>query len=67
MHVDLPMSDPAIEHATGALLHAGFVYGAWLPGWAGADVLRLQRVRDPLGAHPAARVPGGRVRLIMRR
>ena len=52
VHVDLPMSDPAIEQATDALLDAGFVFGAWLPAWAGHDVLRLQRVRDGLPDAP---------------
>jgi hypothetical protein len=47
VHVDLPMIDPAIEVATEALLSAGFVFGAWLPGWARHDVLRLQRISEP--------------------
>jgi predicted N-acetyltransferase YhbS len=47
IHVDLPMTDPGIEHATEMLLAAGFVFGAWLPDWVHHDVLRLQRVSSP--------------------
>jgi hypothetical protein len=46
-HVDLPMDDPAIGPATGALRAEGFVYAAWMPLFAGTDVLRLQRIRTP--------------------
>ncbi len=47
IHVDLPMDDPGIDHATGQLLELGFAFAAWLPGWDGRDVLRLQRIADP--------------------
>ena len=46
-HVDLPMDDPAIGPATEALRAEGFVYGAWMPLFAGPDVLRLQRIPNP--------------------
>jgi hypothetical protein len=45
-HVDLPMDDPAIGCAVVALRGEGFVYGAWLPRYAGVDVLRLQRIQS---------------------
>jgi hypothetical protein len=38
------MSDPAIDHAVELLTQRSFAFAAWLPGWAGHDVLRLQRV-----------------------
>jgi hypothetical protein len=44
VHVDLPMHDAALEHAVDQLRASSFVFAAWLPGWAGHDVLRLQRV-----------------------
>jgi hypothetical protein len=53
VHVDLPLTGPGVESATGALRDTGFGYAAWLPGWAGHDVLRLQRLRDPTGAELA--------------
>jgi hypothetical protein len=33
--------------AVEVLRGAGFAYGAWLPGWKGHDVLRIQLVRGP--------------------
>lgn len=44
VHVDLPMSDPAVDHAVELLRRSAFTFAAWLPGWAGHDVLRMQRV-----------------------
>lgn len=45
-HVDLPLNDPGTPAAVHALRTKGFVFGAWLPGWKGHDVLRMQRVVD---------------------
>lgn len=45
-HVDLPMDHPAIGPAVDALQGQGFLYGAWLPRFAGVDVLRLQRIQS---------------------
>ena len=47
VHVDLPMNDPAIDHTVEQLRLASFTFAAWLPGWAGHDVLRLQHVAAP--------------------
>ncbi len=47
VHVDLPMKDPAINHAVEDLRRSSFAFAAWLPGWAGHDVLRLQYVASP--------------------
>jgi hypothetical protein len=47
VHVDLSMADPGICAAAEALRALGFVYGAWLPGWRGHDVLRMQLIRTP--------------------
>jgi len=47
VHVDLPMNDPGIDHAVAHLRRSSFAFAAWLPGWAGHDVLRLQHVADP--------------------
>jgi len=47
LQVDLPMSDPGIDHAVEALRSLGFAFCAWLPAWAGHDVLRLQSLRAP--------------------
>lgn len=47
LQVDLPMSDPGIDHAVEALRSLGFAFCAWLPAWAGHDVLRLQGLRAP--------------------
>jgi hypothetical protein len=44
VHVDLPMNDPGIDHAVEQLRSSSFAFAAWLPGWAGHDVLRLQHV-----------------------
>lgn len=46
-HADLPMNDPGIDYAVERLRPLGFGFAAWMPGWAGCDVLRLQRVEDP--------------------
>ena len=53
IHADLPMGDPGIDHATGQLLELGFAFAAWLPGWGGRDVLRLQRIATPSSAELA--------------
>lgn len=45
-HIDLPMDDVGIEYAVERLRTLGFVFGAWLPGWTGRDVLRLQRIES---------------------
>lgn len=47
VHVDLPMNDPGINHAAEGLRSLGFAYSAWLPGWAGHDMLRLQWIDHP--------------------
>jgi hypothetical protein len=47
VHVDLNMSDNGTNEAAEALRSLGFVYGAWLPGWSGSDVLRMQLIRTP--------------------
>ena len=47
VHVDLPMHDPAINDAAEELRQWSFAFAAWLPGWAGHDVLRLQYVASP--------------------
>ena len=47
VHVDLSMADPGIGGAVEALRELGFVYAAWLPGWQGHDVLRMQLIRNP--------------------
>ena len=62
VHVDLPMSDVAIDAATEALVAAGFVFAAWLPGWAGHDVLRLQRARPSQRERSGRRALRGRGR-----
>ena len=50
IHVDLPMNDPGIDEAGEALRPLGFGFAAWLPGWAGHDVLRLQWIDRPADA-----------------
>ncbi len=47
VHVDLPMNDPGINHAVEELRRSSFAFAAWLPGWAGHDVLRLQYLASP--------------------
>lgn len=44
VQVDLPLADPAAGAAAAQLETLGCCFGAWLPGYAGGDVLRLQRV-----------------------
>ncbi|MFM9053922.1 MAG: GNAT family N-acetyltransferase, partial [Solirubrobacterales bacterium] len=46
-YVDLPMNDPGVDFAVEELQGQGFAFSAWLPGWAGHDVLRLQRIEGP--------------------
>ncbi len=41
------MNEPGVDAAATALRGGRFAFGAWLPGWAGHDVLRMQRLRDP--------------------
>ena len=43
-HLDLCMDDAQIHAAAEAALEKGFVFCAWLPGYAHTDVLRLQQV-----------------------
>lgn len=50
VHVDLPMNDPGVDYAVEGLRPLGFGFAAWLPGWAGHDVLRLQRIGEPSDA-----------------
>jgi hypothetical protein len=47
VHIDLPMNDASIDDAVEQLRRASFVYAAWLPGWAGHDVLRMQYLAAP--------------------
>jgi hypothetical protein len=54
VHVDLPLHEPGVDAAVTALRGERFAFGAWLPGWAGHDVLRMQRLRD---ATPAELAP----------
>ncbi len=44
LQVDMLMSDPGHGAVYTAALEAGFVFAGWLPGYAEADVLRLQKV-----------------------
>jgi hypothetical protein len=46
VHVDVDASDVAASWALRELRSIGFVFGAWLPGWLGSDVIRLQRISD---------------------
>ena len=50
IHLDLPMNDAGIDDAVERLIPLGFAFCAWLPGWAGHDVLRLQRIAQPTRA-----------------
>lgn len=65
VHVDLPLDDPAIDGAVEALRRASFAYGAWLPGWAGHDVLRLQRIAAPTPAELAPALESAQARRII--
>jgi len=47
VHLDLPMDDPAIDHAVEELRRSSYAFAAWLPGWAAHDVLRLQLLVSP--------------------
>ncbi len=40
--IDFSMADPHLEHGIQLALDAGYVFCGWLPGFAGADVFRLQ-------------------------
>lgn len=59
--IDFKMSDPGIEAGVEAALDAGYWFCGWLPGFAGADVFRMQRVDRsltnlaPLLVNPVAR------------
>lgn len=46
LHIDLPLTDPAVDWAVSLAREAGFGFCGWLPGYRDGDVLRLQRV-DP--------------------
>lgn len=50
IHLDLPLNDAGIDDAVERLIPLGFAFCAWLPGWAGHDVLRLQRIAQPTRA-----------------
>lgn len=65
VHVDLPMDDPAIGDAVESLRAAAFAYAAWLPGWAGHDALRLQRLADPSEAELAPALESAEARRLM--
>jgi len=56
IHVDLPMNDPGIDDAVVSLGGSSFAFAAWLPGWAGHDVLRLQRLEHPTEAELSPRL-----------
>jgi len=56
VHVDLPMHDAAIDDAVELLCESSFAFAAWLPGWAGHDVLRLQHVAHPTAAELAPKL-----------
>ena len=45
--LDLPMSDPGLDHAIAAAREQGWFLCGWLPGFTGGDVLRMQRVDVP--------------------
>lgn len=66
VHVDLPMNDPGIDGAVEALRRASFAFAAWLPGWAGHDVLRLQRVASPTAAELAPAVVSPEAEALLR-
>lgn len=51
-HVDLPLSDPAVEDAVESLRAKGFFFCALLPEYAPGDVLRLQRLRTASWVRP---------------
>ncbi len=42
--VDLPMDNPTVGPAADHLLNNGYRYCGWLPGFAGCDILRLQKL-----------------------
>jgi hypothetical protein len=46
VHVDVDASDQLSSWAYRELAAIGFVFGAWLPGWFGADAMRWQRISD---------------------
>lgn len=61
LQVDLPLSDPAVGEAVSLARAAGFRFCGWLPGFRQWDVLRLQRVVEPLtNLAPALENPGAR-------
>jgi hypothetical protein len=51
-HVDLLLSDPAVENAVETLRAQGFFFCALLPEYAASDVLRLQRLRTGVWVAP---------------
>lgn len=60
--VDLPLSDPGIDHAVDTLTRSGFFYCGLLPGFAAGDVLRLQHLDEEASdiARPVLENPGAR-------
>jgi GNAT superfamily N-acetyltransferase len=53
-HVDIPLRGAGLDLVVEHLSKRGFVFGAWLPGWARSDVMRLQRIAQlqPAEADP---------------
>lgn len=61
LQVDLPLADPAVGGAARLARQAGFRFCGWLPGYRSGDVLRLQKVSEPLtNLRPALENPGAR-------
>jgi len=66
VHVDLPMNDPGIDHAVELLRRSGFAFAAWLPGWAGHDMLRMQQPASPSESELAPALFSPRAGALMR-
>ncbi len=43
LHLDIVLDEPGVEAATQIARRKGFVFSAWMPGYQGADVLRMQK------------------------
>ena len=65
VHVDLPMNVPSIDRAVEELRRCSFAFAAWLPGWAGHDVLRLQFLGAPTEAELAPTLFSAEARALM--
>ncbi len=48
LQIDLPLADPAVGEAVRLSREAGFRFCGWMPGFRSGDVLRLQKVAEPL-------------------